>query len=333
MRWSGMFGFGALRPAMVLAALMLAACDGLQEDAGWDLPLHVPGAAVRTLQLAAPPAETDPNAPYQVTAVEFASAFATPGAAERPLTGRATEDAWSVALQLAGSDRAWVLPLEGEDSQFPGERGFAVSLDVGHSASPGLRELYVAALGPTGVPGPTRSAKLCITQPFPDNLNACLPARLPPPVVVELSWDRAADVDLLLRAADGTLVGGKAAGALDASKAPVPVTVDLDGVSDCRDTRQREHAVFADGPALAASLQAGWSIQTRVHDACTQLAIRVRARVIERRPGSSPGTWQQVVTAEYHTTWLAAQAGSATQPLTLGALDVDVTALGEPPAP
>lgn len=315
---------------LVLAA---SGCAGLQDDQGHDLPLHVPGAAVRALQLAPPPSATPQDAPLQITAMEFASAFATPGAAERPLTGRTSQDAWSVALQLAGSDRAWVLPVDGEDSQFPGERGFAVSLDVGHNAPAGLQQLYLAALGPDGQPGPTASAKLCITQPFPDNLNACLPKRLPPPVVVELSWDRAADVDLLLLGPGGERVGGKAAGATEANKQPLPVRVDLDGVSDCNDTRQREHAVFVDGPALAASLQAGWTIQTRLHDACEQLAVRVRVRVIERRPGTEPETWQQVVTAEHTATWLAAQAGGDAAPLTLGKLTVDPAALGTPPTP
>lgn len=314
---------GALGSSVCLA--FAATGCGEPWDPAVDEPLQVVGATFKPGNLAEPPL-APPGAGVAVTAVELASGIMGPGE-RRSLSGRAGEPGHALALQLVGlSGGHWLLPLEGLDPQFPGERAWTALLAMGHEVAPGLRRLRLAAVDAVGAMGPSRDVQLCVPPPWPDNLNACDPSLAPPEAVLELTFDRPADVDLEVRRPNGSWVGGKGnasvggSGSTAANKPEGAVYLDRDAGAGCHwDGRLREHVVWT-APAASGT----WGLHVRLHSACGQAAVGWRLRLLRKVAGEQPKTYKLAPAAQWQGQLLATQAdaGQGIAPL-VGELHID----------
>jgi hypothetical protein len=249
---------------LFFAVFLLSSGCGEPWEPGLDEPLLVTSATFKPGMLAAPP-QNQTSGSLQVTAVDLPSTVIAPGQ-RRAISGRSSEGGHALAVQLAGAGSGyWVLPLEGLDPQYPGERAWSAQLSIGHGIAPGMRSLRLATLGADGAPGPSRDAKLCIPTPYPDNFNACDPTLQPPAAVLALAFDRAADLDLEVRRPDGSWIGGKGKG----SSSQMGGQLDRDAAAACQDDALlREHIVW-DKPLAPGR----WALHVRLHRACGQPAV------------------------------------------------------------
>src|SRR5690606_10325482 len=119
-------------------------------------------------------------------------------------------DAESVAVALRGGGGSgyWVLPVGAPDPQFGDEPAFGFSMVFGREIA-GMQRLRVAAIDAKGDSGTQSELEVCVASRVPDNLNACVPTIAPPELVISLSWDRAADVDLVVVTPSGKQVSSK----------------------------------------------------------------------------------------------------------------------------
>ncbi len=293
----------------ILVVATLAGCDGATNDPGRDQPLQIAGATLRPGQLPAPPAE-DPTGPLQVTAIELTSGHAGPGE-QRSISGRTTSAAYAVALQLAGEgDGYWVQPVDGLDPQQAGERTWAATLAVGYGVAPGPKKLRVAAVGASGALGPSREVALCVTPNYPDNLNSCDPTRPPPDQIVQLAWDRDADLDLEIVRPDGSVLSAKKGGTAATG------LLDVDAGANCGgDALRRENAVWSE-----AAPKGHYVARARLVNACGQPAVRLRVQVLRKVATTNGFTVN--ATLAWQGELLGSQADSAAPALAVAAWDV-----------
>jgi hypothetical protein len=248
-------------------ALTAAGCsDGVQADVGLGEPIQVSGGQFISGPLpGSPPAPassgtasadagTPVTAPLSVTSVGFQNATIVSGLSGTSVTGLTTSDAVAVGVQLAGAGSGyWVVPVQGQDVQFPGQSDFGFGLSFNPADTPGQTELRVVAIGPTGAAGQQTNAPICIESRVPDNDHTCAPSRKVPRAVFTLTWNTNFDVDLHVITPDGRDVNAKTATtsvALDADIIPPGVgVVDRDSIGNCViDGWREEDLVFQDAP-------------------------------------------------------------------------------------
>ncbi len=311
----------------MLVLLLLAACGGEVQYPGMDEPLLIDKGSLH-LGNVPPPPDADPGTDgaatdLAVTDVELPASVAGVGES-RTLNGRVAEAAYAIAVQLAGAATAaygsgyWVVPVDGVDPQYPGERTWTFAATFGHKAPIGMARIRIAGVGADGGLGPSRDVNLCISPDYPDNLNACDPTLQPPALVVQLQWDRDVDLDLEVVRPDGTLLSNKGGTAAD-GKSLLPGKLDTDGLAGCKsDPRRTENAFWNDKPAKGI-----YAVQARLFSACSQTSVRFVVRALLRQAGEQPGTWQQVEVARWTGTLLAAQADGGSGPaLLIGNLEL-----------
>ncbi|MFO0644565.1 MAG: hypothetical protein U0183_35425 [Polyangiaceae bacterium] len=222
----------ALRRALpfALASLVATACSATSTDLGADAELRVTGAR---LTRGALPADGDGPAVLTLTAAPRV-ARGTVGAASGSL-GRA---ATGVLVALEGDVGYWTLPASPPDVTAPEAPTFAASIGLSARAKLGTRTLVVMGVDREGRPG----ARL--TRPI-----IVAPTRLPEgALVVRLTWDEPADLDLRVTGPTGVEVakdsppapdGGASAGVLD-----------VDAFASCApDGVRTEHIVYRSRPA------------------------------------------------------------------------------------
>ena len=193
----------------LLAIALLAGCGGEPALVGLDEPIHVPAGTFKPGELPGLPPGSNATGP-RVTILESANNALRPGQAGKAIGGRTTTDASAVAVRLEGRGTGyWILPVGAPDPQANGELTFSVGYDVAHDAQPGLVRMLFAAVAENGASGVQEALDVCVTRAIPDNLNACDPTLEPPDAVLSLSWDTAADVDLVLVTPSGKVVDAK----------------------------------------------------------------------------------------------------------------------------
>ena len=327
------------RLTLVVCAL-LAACTGETINPGVDEPLLVDKGTLHAGNLAPPPvvddaatddASTDATgtdstsapAKLEVTSIELPTGVAGVGES-RTVSGRVAEAAYAIAVQLAGDATAaygsgyWVVPIDGVDPQYPGERTWTFGATIGHNAPAGMAKIRIAPVAADGTLAETRDVNLCISPDYPDNLNACDPTIQPPAFVVQLHWDRDVDLDLSVVRPDGTELSNKASQAADKTTL-LPGKLDTDSLAACKgDPRRTENAVWQEKPTKGL-----YTVRARLFSACSQASVRFVARALLRQAGEKSGTWTQVEVARWTGTLLAAQVdGGANLPLTVGNIEL-----------
>jgi hypothetical protein len=232
----------------------LAACDGVSSDRGLDADLLVSGA--QFVAGAMPAAESGPA----VVSLDLSKNLAYPSEIDQPMRGALAREATAAAIGLAGDRGYWIVPAGLPDIAAPGFPTFDVTLSFAATLRKGSRDLVVRAVDERDRFGPPETRALLISgAPEPEGA-----------LVISLSWDTEADLDLLVELSDGAVIwkgdpmeGG---GVLDA-----------DSNAACLiDGRRRENVIFrdappsgryvvrVDAPSLCAASFANWKVEARL---------------------------------------------------------------------
>ena len=175
----------------------------MQADVGLGEPIQVTGGQFISGPLpGSPPAPASSGtagedagapviAPLSVTSVGFQNATIVSGISGTSVTGLTTSDAVAVGVQLAGAGTGyWVVPVQGQDVQFPGQSDFGFGRSFNPTDTPGQTELHVVAIGPSGAAGQQTNAPICIESRIPDNDHTCVPREKFPGAVFTLTVGR-----------------------------------------------------------------------------------------------------------------------------------------------
>lgn len=298
------------------AAWLLVGCTGEAEELGLEEPIRVADA---TLELGpvpgTPPGEDGLpiEAPGpRVTAIEVANGVLIQGQRRRLITGRVSEDAWSIGVALAGEGNGtWIRTVGTPDPLVAGERVFELFLDVSPDAPAGPGALRFVAIGEDGAGGPQRDAAFCVARDLPDELNGCDPTRVPPAAIVELRWHPHADVDLFLRGPDDAVIDARHP--LDPASGGRLL---FDSNAACViDGQNRELIVFEEAPRGTT-----WLASANLFEACGRPGAEIELSLF-RRVETGPDTYD-LVREPRVSAWLPAASanGGAGTPLFLDAI-------------
>jgi hypothetical protein len=288
-------------PAVGFVALSSAlACNGQPANGGLSEPLQISGGQFIAGALPGSPPKVAGDggvdsgsdagsaslSPLTVTSVTFTNAFIVSGLAGTGVSGLATSDAVAVGVALANQGTGyWVVPTQGQDVQFPGQRDFSFSASFNRSDTAGNTDLRVVAIGSNGSAGSQYSAPICIESRIPDNGHACNPARPVPAAVFSLQWDTAFDLDLTVITPSGQSVSPKGATTtafVDGGIGPLPSpdavglyddmagVIDRDSMGECVvDGWREEDLVFLDYPTTGL-----YDVYADPFASCGQAAVR-----------------------------------------------------------
>jgi hypothetical protein len=184
-------------------------CSGESLTQGLEEPIQVQNAQFMRGELPGSRPADEPKAPNP-TSLASIGRTVEQGSSGINVVGRASPDSESIAVQLVGGGGAgyWVLPVGTPEPQFNDEPAFAFSVAFAREIA-GMQRLRVAAIDAHGDSGTQSDLEICVAPRVPDNLNACVPTIAPPELVVSLSWDRAADLDLVVVTPSGKIVSPK----------------------------------------------------------------------------------------------------------------------------
>jgi hypothetical protein len=259
------------RSLLAAAWLLAFGCTGEVEDPiALVEPVRVPEGTFHTGELD----HTDNDA-LVVTSVETASGILTVGQQGRVLAGRVQEDAFAIGLRFAQLGTGWwIHPVDAIDPAFAGERGFRLAYDVGGGVPAGLHALRLAAIDEHGLRGPETDVDVCVQDDaLPDNLHACDESLPPPARIVSLSWDRDADLDIVVKTPSGKRITWKTPTSAQGSGEPIPDEtlddptlgkLDRDSNADCvPDGRNSEAVLWQEAPEPGP-----YSVYVDMFDAC-----------------------------------------------------------------
>ncbi len=254
--------------------------DEASSNQGLDEPLRVQsGQFVAGALPGAPEADAstvDGGVNPQVTDVNVANTAIAQGELGLVFSGHAAIDAQTAGVRFADLGTGyWVVPVGAPDPSDEGLLTWQVSADFGRDLPPGFHELVFAAIGADGSSGTQSVLSVCIDTPVPDNLNVCVPKRLPPAAVLSLDWDAPVDLDLVVETPDGKLIGGKTASRLPPDAGAVATSksegaLDRDSNAGCViDDIDRENVVWQSAPAAGE-----YQVWVDLFGACGQPAVR-----------------------------------------------------------
>jgi hypothetical protein len=289
-----------------------SACSGQTANSGLGEPMQVSGESqfiAGPLPGTSPPdagadaadAGTDAHADAAllVTSVTLVSSFIVPGIAGSMVSGLVTDDAVAVGIAVASQgDGYWVVPTQGEDVGFPGQRDFSFTASFNPSDTPGNIDLRVVGIDANGNAGPETSTPVCIESRVPDHGHACIPTYAVPAAVFTLRWDAPFDLDLTVLAPNGLNVNPKTnplTAPIDAGTygltAPEAVglytpgagIIDRDSMGSCvADGWREEDLVFLEYPATGT-----YEIYADPVASCGQPAVRFTLTIYEPAPDGS----------------------------------------------
>lgn len=285
------------------ALLALGACSSEAVKDGVDEPVLVRNGQFFSGALPGTPplgtqeldAGAEPVTPT-VTSVDGATGNVRYGDPERTFRGRVSGEAFSVAVRFADLGSGyWVAPVSSPDPQYPGEFSFVMNARLSRNLTPGLHDLVFAAIAGDGASGTQRKSTLCVPAPYPDNQNACYPARRPPSLVFSLAWDVDSDLDLQILTPTGFLIDAKnPSGAPDGTQAEAAANraggvFERDSNASCSiDGLRVENVVFDEPPPPGE-----YSIFVNLFDSCRERVTRFNLSVHEAVEGEAANTFAQ----------------------------------------
>ena len=216
-----------------------------------------------------------------ITAIDSRNSIIPQAQTGKKLTGNAAKGAMAVAVRFDDIGNGyWLVPVGPPDPQTEGELTWTVLADFARDAQPGDHNLVFSASNAHGDFGPSKATSVVVRSLTPDGH-----------VVVSLSWDSDADLDLHLVSPDGTELDPKHPNtlALDDAGAPQPGNgvLDRDSNADCRsDGYRQEDVAWQDAPRSG-----NYIARVDMFDACGApsadftFAIRVDGKLIFTRSG------------------------------------------------
>jgi hypothetical protein len=168
-----------LTMTLVVLFAIMAACSKTRADEGNDAILQVQGA--QFFREAMPSGETGPK----VLTVTVA-AHARAGAIDLACGGDLEPSATAIAFGLAGDVGYWILPAKIPAASAPASPTFEIAFALSARASPGPHQLVFRGVDGGGRFGP----------PLVRPLEVALGSRPTGRLVISLSWDNEADLDL-----------------------------------------------------------------------------------------------------------------------------------------
>lgn len=156
-----------------------ASCDRTRADEGLDASLQVEGA--QFFRGSMPTAQTGPKVRDVTIGADF-----TAGSVGKSCIGDLEHEATSVAIGIAGDLGYWVVRADLPSASAPDEPTFTATLGFARAMKPGPRDLVVRAVDAERHFGPPLVKTIRIADAIiPDGQ-----------LVVSLSWDNGADLDL-----------------------------------------------------------------------------------------------------------------------------------------
>lgn len=213
------------------------------------------------------PDASGPVPPPVVAVVQTANLQIRPGQSGKEFNGSVSFNARTVAVGLENDRGYWLIPVDAADVDLPPNLTFRAVTDFARDLLPGTRNILFAGVDAEGRVGPRRSLPLTVLSSLPDA-----------PLAVVLDWDRAVDLDLLVRLPDGTTLSSRGIRSTAGTYARVVAggpRVDINSNAGCRiDGTNQEVATF---PAPAAG---GYTVRVRLFGACGEPASNWRVRVV-----------------------------------------------------
>ncbi len=265
-------------PALLAALLALAGCGSSYGDgSGISEPVLVAGAIFNEGDM-----PNDDGPLVLLASTVSGSAFA--GGPDKSLSGRASLDAYGIAIRMkdAGSGY-WTLPVGLPDLADPG-LAWSTKLRFTKQAPLGDQKILVAETDKNGKFGQPQEVSFKVKSLIPAGKK-----------VISLTWHNHADLDLQVQGPDGKLTSGKypntaivpedhkiPAGGIDGSG-----TLDRDSNARCAfDGLMQEDVVFNGDPAPGDYL-----VWVDLYDACGEAATTFELELHE--DGVEAATFQQ----------------------------------------
>ncbi|MDX2050900.1 MAG: hypothetical protein SFV15_00825 [Polyangiaceae bacterium] len=299
--------------SLFLAACGLVACGADPITAGLEQPIRIRDAQFRTgdlpgltpLSAEQTQAGVEPTFPA-VRSASVSNGLLNPGAVDVSISGRTSTDAYSVGVRIEGEGSGyWVAPVSAPDPVNQGELTWNLSASFAPDLKPGAKKLLIAAFDAQGHAGTQTEADICVLPPFKDNLNACNPKKKPPELVVSLTWDSDADLDLRIVTPTGAVLDAKhPSGAAGKGAPPSGGVLEEDSGRDCSTAGiRREDAVWKEKPASGR-----YVVYANLFDPCGTRAVPWSATIRASAPGPLPDTFETRQVAQRSGTLLDVQA-------------------------
>jgi hypothetical protein len=312
-------GVEASRVASISASaalgLVALGCSSESSSRGFEEPVRVIGGQfVEGPMPGLPPVAQnsgEPEVSPRITTAQNAGGKFEFGDPKRDISGRATDDAVSVAFGFQGLGRGyWIVPVRGRDASNPGEFTFGFSAEYSRAIPAGLHHVLFAAINSDRAAGTQNEIEFCMTNEVPDNNNACDPFARPPALVASLAWDREVDLDLQVFTPNGVLVDTKhrsTAADEDGTGEPGVGTLGIDSNAGCViDGHRRENLVFKEPPPSGA-----YYVYANLFDACGEDSVRFTATLHTPVEDAETGTFDQKETYRTSGVLSAPQANGA----------------------
>ncbi len=242
---------------IIVRALGLASILGLAAGCGQE---GVDRASGLEGSLSAVPGQWLPGGPTvnstgpSVLTLNTVNNMVYPGERNKAVSGTLGPGAVAVGFRLAGDPGYWVLPAGPPDFQAPADMTFEGKLSLSALTPPGARDLELWAIDASGVAGPVRAQTFLVSELVPQGA-----------LVVSLTWDTLADLDLRVVQPGGNEIGSKTASLLD-----------FDSNAGCSiDGRDMENAVWAAAPSSGTH-----TVRVDTFSLCGEAAARWQVRVL-----------------------------------------------------
>jgi hypothetical protein len=227
------------RAVLLLCLAITAGCgESIPFRSGADQPIQVEGG-----QFFEGPLPTGTRGPA-VTTVDSRNNLIVAGETGKKLTGLAEDGAYSIALRFSDIGSGyWVVPVGPPDPQTAGQLSWTAICDIARETPPGNHTLEFSAADSAGRFGAKNATPVLVQTLRPSGR-----------VVVSLTWDTNADLDLHLVAPDGKELDPKhpnSSNLLDGGAAPPGNgLLDRDSNANCViDGYREEDVVWQDAPA------------------------------------------------------------------------------------